>query len=170
MRILTALAMILAAGCTGDLTDLGPGGKGNGGGSSGSNGGSSGGGGSGGSAGSPGGNGGSGGSSGVTFAAIQADFDGHACDNSGCHGKGGSGAAVFPIVAMAAAQADIDANYAAVQNEINTTAGNQQNSLILTKNLVGGVTHAGGNTLFPNTSDALYLKWLNWIKAGAPKQ
>jgi hypothetical protein len=105
----------------------------------------------------------------VTFSAIQTDFDAHACSNIGCHGPGGSGAAVFPIKPNPTAQADIEANYAAVQNEINTTTGNEANSLILTKNLVGGVTHAGGNTLFPSTLDPLYLKWLSWIKAGAPK-
>src|SRR5690242_7899271 len=94
MRILTALALVLAAGCTGDLTDLGPAGKG-----------------SGGSGGAPSGGGGAGGSGGsggtvapmnVTFADIQADFDAHTCTLGACHGTAtAAGGAVFNITAMA---------------------------------------------------------------------
>jgi hypothetical protein len=164
MRILTALALVLAAGCTGDLTDLGPAGKGTGG--------------SGGAPSGGGGAGGTGGSGGaapmnVTFADIQADFDAKICTNSGCHGAATvPGGAVFLITPMATGAA-LATNYANTKNEINTDAGNQANSLILTKNLAvaaGGVNHTGGNTTFASTTDPLYLKWLNWIKAGAPQQ
>jgi hypothetical protein len=163
-----AFAMIVAAaGCTGDLTDLGPA-KAGGGGSSGSAG-----------SGGSGGSGGTGGSAGatmakVTFADIQADFDAKICSSAACHSNvaAGGGGAVYLIKPMATG-ADLDANYKATMGEITTMpAGAEDQSALLINNLVGGGAsppHTGG-TPFASTSDATYVKWLNWIKAGAPQQ
>ena len=148
MRILTALVFTLAAGCTGDLVELGPKTGGTGKGDM-----------------ATAGGGGGGDATGdmavaagpVTFATINADIIAKNCALSGCHGPGSpNGLAIDP------AATDLSANYANVQLEINLTTPAM--SLLLTKPTMTGVTH-GGSTVF-STSDPVYQRWLGWITDG----
>jgi hypothetical protein len=98
---------------------------------------------------------------------VQADLDARGCTIAACHGASGTGA-VMVVKASATTQTDIDANYASVMAEVNATTPTQ--SPLLTKPLTGsGVTHSGTKP-FASTSDPTYVRWLNWIQAGAPKQ
>lgn len=154
MRIFTAVAFILVSGCTGDLVEIGAGHKGDmamaGGGGDMAQ-----------------GAGGDAGQTALKFSPdIQMDLDAKGCTIMGCHGTAG-GTAVPTIKMGATAQADIDANYAAVMGEVNTTSPAQ--SLLLTKPLATSqITHQGTKP-FTNEQDPTYVRWLNWIQAGAPK-
>lgn len=147
MRILTALVFTLAAGCTGDLVELGP---------------KSGGGGGGDMATAGGGGGGSGGgdmavaAGPVTFSTINSDIVAKGCAAvSACHGAGSpNGLAIDP------AATDLTANYNNVFGEINVA--NPAMSTLLTE--PGKSSHGGGLVLPP--SDPVYQRWLGWITAG----
>jgi hypothetical protein len=153
MRIFTGFVLFVMAGCTGDLVELGVGGKQDmsfgdvdmaqaGGGEMGPN-------------------------AAKFFPDIQMDLDAKGCTITACHGATGTGA-VIVLKAAVTAQADIDANYAQAMMDVNTTA--PSSSPFLTKPLTGSpVTHSGTKPL-TSTSDPTYVKWLNWISAGAPKQ
>jgi hypothetical protein len=149
MRIFTGLAFFFLCGCTGDLVEIGAGGGADM------------------SAGgipdmAQAGGGEMGPNTAKFFPDIQADVDQLTCSLAGCHG----GTQVPVLKAMPTAQADKDANYTNFMTDVNTTAPAQ--SLVLTKNLPGA-SHGGG-TKFSGTSDPKYIRWLNWIQAGAPKQ
>jgi hypothetical protein len=153
MRILTAFGVLLFCGCVGDLVEIGPGSKQDLSGTAGSHDMAQGG-------------GGEMGPSAKFFPDIQMDADSKGCTIAACHGNG-TGTALT-IKMNVTLQADIDSNYMHVMMDVNTTSPSQ--SPLLTKNLMGsGVSHSGG-THFNNTSDPTYVKWLNWIQAGAPKQ
>jgi hypothetical protein len=97
----------------------------------------------------------------VTFASsIQGDLDNMSCTSSACHG---GGTIPMNLVANATMTTDLAANYAQVQMR----ASSGSSSLILQKNLSGGMSHTGGHP-FMTTSDPTYVKWLGWINAGAP--
>jgi hypothetical protein len=100
------------------------------------------------------------------FPDIQGDLDAKGCTIASCHGTANDGS-VMTVKMMATVQADIDANYASVMKEINTTAADQ--SPLLRNPLVGSGSGHAGTTPFANTSDPTYQKWLGWIQAGAPK-
>ena len=147
MRILTALVFTLAAGCTGDLVELGP--------KTGSSGGDM--------ATAAGGGGGS--TSGgdmavatgaVTFATVNADIVAKGCAVvTACHGAGSpNGLAIDP------AATDLTANYNNVFGEINVAMPAM--STLLTE--PGKSTHGGGLVLPP--SDPVYQRWLGWITDG----
>ena len=149
MRIFTGLALVfMVSGCTGDLVEIGPGVR-------------------------PdmsgvvadmaqGGGGEMGPNTAKFFPDIQADIDVLTCSLGDCHG----GTQVPVLKAMPTAQADKDSNYASFMTDVNLGAPAQ--SLVLTKNLPGA-SHGGGQK-FSGTSDPKYVRWLNWISAGAPKQ
>jgi hypothetical protein len=153
MRIFTGFVLFVLAGCTGDLVELGAGNRQDlsfgdvdmaqaGGGEMGPN-------------------------NAKFFPDIQMDLDAKGCTITACHGAAGTGS-VIVIKANVTVQADIDANYAQVMTDVNTTAPAQ--SPFLTKPLTGsGVTHSGTKPL-TSTSDPTYVKWLGWIQAQAPKQ
>jgi predicted CxxxxCH...CXXCH cytochrome family protein len=150
MRISTALVFIVISGCTGDLVELGTGGpKGD-------------------MAMATGGQD-QGMDSGTVpttakfFPDIQMDIDTKGCTNAACHNNATNPPA---LKAMATAQADIDANYMNFMSDCNPTAPEQ--SLVLAPMLPGG-GHLGGQQ-FASTADPIYMKWLAWIQAGAPKQ
>jgi hypothetical protein len=93
---------------------------------------------------------------------IQADLESLGCTNVACHGG-----TQVPVVKMGATAANDQGNYMNFMNDVNLGAPEQ--SLALTKPLTGsGVTHSGTKP-FTSTTDPNYVKWLNWIKAGAPK-
>ena len=163
MRTFLTLTVLLA-GCTGDLVEIAPktstsgadmamaSGNAGGGGTA---------------AGGDMAGGGSGGA--VKFVSIQADLDAKICSSSACHGSTTAASnGGFQLITMATAAADLMANYAAVQNEINLTTPAM--SLLLT-NPAGLATppHTGGTLFSGGTSDPTYQKWLAWITAGAPQ-
>ena len=93
---------------------------------------------------------------------IQNDVDNVVgCSLVACHG--GTQA---PVMKMGATAANDQGNYTNFMTAVNLTAPDQ--SLVLTKNLPGA-SHGGG-AKFTGTSDPTYVKWLAWIRAGAPKQ
>jgi hypothetical protein len=148
MRILASLVVLMLAGCTGVLVEIGPGARPD-------------------LAGGGGGPvdmaGGGGPSNAKFFPDVQTDIDSAAlsCSLGGCHG--GTQAPVLKANAVAGAG---DANYTNFMNDVNVGAPDQ--SLVLTKNLPGAA-HGGGSK-FSGTNDPVYKKWLGWIQAGAPKQ
>lgn len=157
MRIFTTVAFLLFSGCTGDLVEIGanaakrdlsgslmPDLAQHGGGEM--------------------------GPSAKFFPDIQMDLDSKtapACSAGACHGTNGNGSVMY-VKPQATAQADIDANYMRVMNEVNTTSPAQ--SPLLTNPVAGSMVMHTGGKLFPSTSDPTYVKWLAWIQAGAPKQ
>jgi hypothetical protein len=146
MRILTALVFTLAAGCTGDLVELGPKTGGGGGADMATAG------------------GGGGGSTGdmavatgpVTYSTINADIIMKGCAIApACHGVGSpNGLAIDP------AATDLTANYNNVFGEIDVMTPAM--STLLTE--PGKATHGGGLVL--PTTDPVYQRWLGWITAG----
>lgn len=98
------------------------------------------------------------------FPDIQADIDSIGCSATGCHGG-----TQIPVVKMGATggTAQGDTNYTNFMNDVNLTAPDQ--SLVLTKNLPGA-SHGGGSKFAGGTNDPTYKKWLGWIQAGALKQ
>jgi hypothetical protein len=152
MRILTGFVLVVMAGCTGDLIELGVGGKQD----------MS-------FAGvdlSQGGNDEMGLSAAKFSPDIQMDLDTQGCTLVACHGTSGNGSVMF-IKPMATVQADIDANYMHAMAEINTTQADQ--SPLLRNPLAGSGSGHAGTTPFASVNDPTYMKWLAWIKAGAPK-
>lgn len=102
------------------------------------------------------------------FAEVQSGLDQKGCTSSACHG----GLQTPQLKAAPASDADKMANYNAFK--IGCTQGKCIDattplaSLVLTKPLAGSaLTHAGGK-LFADFNDAVYVKWLAWIQAGAP--
>ncbi|MDB4964496.1 MAG: hypothetical protein JWN44_185 [Myxococcales bacterium] len=149
MRFLTGLTFVfVVSGCTGDLVEIGPGVRAD-------------------MSGvvpdmAQGGGGEMGPNSAKFFPDIQADVDQLTCSLVGCHG----GTQIPVLKPTPTAQADKDANYTNFMTDVNTTAPAQ--SPVLTKNLPGA-SHGGG-AKFTGTNDPKYIRWLNWIAAGAPKQ
>jgi hypothetical protein len=153
MRIFTAFGLLLLCSCTGDLVELGAGSRADLSGSFGSHDMAQGG-------------GGEMGPSAKFFPDIQNDVDRLGCTIGACHGNG-TGTALTMKMGVTA-QADIDANYMHVMNDVNTTSPSQ--SPFLQKPTNGsGVLHSGTKPI-GGPSDPTYIKWLNWIQAGAPKQ
>ncbi len=154
MRIFYGFVIVVMAGCTGDLVELSASGSGQdmsfaqvdlsqgGGGEMGPN-------------------------AAKFFPDIQMDLDAKGCTITACHGTAGDGS-VMTVKANATAQADIDANYMSVMNELNLTAPDQ--SPFLRNPLAGSGSGHAGTTPFASVSDPTYMKWLAWIQAGAPKQ
>ena len=99
------------------------------------------------------------------FPDIQGDMDTKGCTLGACHGTAGNGTVMF-VKMGATAQADIDMNYMDVVNEANLTAPDQSRILLMP---LPGSGHGGG-VQFQSTSDPLYIRWIGWITAGAPKQ
>jgi hypothetical protein len=153
MRIITGFVLILMIGCTGDLVEINVGAKQDL---------------SFGDVDMAQGGGGEMGPSNVKFFPdITMDMDAKGCTAVACHGTAGDGS-VMTVKMGTTAQADIDAGYASVMNEINTTSAMQ--SPFLLNPLVGSGSGHAGTTPFASTSDPTYVKWLAWIQAGAPKQ
>ena len=100
---------------------------------------------------------------------IQADLDAKGCTLGACHGTMGNGSVMY-VKAMATAQADIDANYMSVSNEINLTMPAMSPLVVQPSGPVATTGHAGGQVFPTGTNDPTYMKWLAWIQAGAPKQ
>jgi hypothetical protein len=93
---------------------------------------------------------------------IQMDIDNvEGCSTVGCHGG-----TQIPVLKNGATAANDQGNYAAMMTEINLAAPDQ--SPVLTKNLPGA-SHGGG-AKFTGTQDPIYKRWLGWIQAGAPQQ
>jgi hypothetical protein len=121
-----------------------------------------------GGAGGGGAGGGGGATAAVGFADVQAGLDQKGCTASGCHG----GLQTPQLKPAPATDADKMANYNAfksgcVQGKC-VDAASPAASLMLKKPLADdGLTHAGGK-LFADFNDAVYVKWLAWIQAGAP--
>lgn len=97
------------------------------------------------------------------FPDIQSDVDRLGCSVTGCHGTPSTQIPVMKMGAMAGTDHQYYTNF---MGDVNTTAPDQ--SPVLTKNLPGA-SHGGGSK-FTGTSDPNYVKWLNWISAGAPEQ
>ncbi|MDB4969797.1 MAG: hypothetical protein JWN44_5486 [Myxococcales bacterium] len=104
----------------------------------------------------------------LTFADVQTGLDAKGCTGGACHG----GLQSPVLKATPASDADRMANYTAFKSGcaqgkcIDMTT--PEASLMLKKPLAeSGLTHVGGK-LFADFNDAVYLKWLAWIKAGAP--
>lgn len=97
------------------------------------------------------------------FPNIQADLDSLGCSATGCHGTPST---QIPVMKMGAMAGTDHTYYTNFMNDVNTAAPSQ--SPVLTKNLPGA-SHGGG-AKFTGTSDPIYVKWLNWISAGAPEQ
>lgn len=136
-----------AAGCVGDLVEIG----GNNGADLSTGGGSP------DLAGMNGGGGDGGSTQSVHFSPdIETDIENLGCTASVCHGG---------------SQIPVLKNGAAMMNYTNFKADAMtgENSPVLTKNLQGsGVTHGGGSK-FQSTSDPVYVRWLAWINAGNPQ-
>jgi hypothetical protein len=113
--------------------------------------------------------GGAGGAAGTLgFADVQTGLDAKGCTGGGCHG----GLQTPVLKAAPATAADRMANFMAFKSGcaqgkcVDMTT--PEASLMLKKPLAeSGLTHVGGK-LFVDFNDAVYLKWLAWIKAGAP--
>jgi hypothetical protein len=100
----------------------------------------------------------------VTFVGqIQADLMTKGCLAVGaCHGAPTNNP--MPVTPNATAPADLTANY----NQVRMKSNNGAQSLLLTEVLQGsGATHPV--SVFPNTNDPTYQRWLAWITAGAPQ-
>jgi hypothetical protein len=92
---------------------------------------------------------------------IQQDLDALGCSKNECHG---AGSAPMKVTPMAAAMAELMANY----NEVKQRAMMGEMSPLLRKNLAGSpLVHVGG-TVFPSNDHPVYKRWLEWINAGAP--
>lgn len=151
MRIVTTALVLFACSCTGDLVDIGPGARPDLSGNLGSRDMAQGG-------------GGEMGPTAKFFPDIQMDVDRLGCTIAACHGG-----TQIPVMKMNAVAGTGDANYASVvPGEVNTTTPSM--SPFLTKPTNGsGVLHSGTKPI-GGTTDPTYIKWLNWIQAGAPKQ
>ncbi|HEX9103946.1 MAG TPA: hypothetical protein VF997_17165 [Polyangia bacterium] len=97
------------------------------------------------------------------FPNIQADLDSLGCSASVCHG---APATQIPLMKMGAMAGTDHQYYTDFMGDVNLTAPSQ--SKVLTKNLPGA-SHGGG-AKFSGTSDPVYVRWLGWISAGAPEQ
>ncbi len=153
---LTVFGIALLIGCTGDLVELTPGGPKDmtaptGGGDAGQ-----------------GGGGEMGPSTLKFFPDIQGDMDAKTCTSVACHGSTNAASnGGFSVKPMPTAQADIDANYMAVMNEVNTTTPDQ--SPLLIQPGTAGSGHTGGMVFTTGTADPTYQRWLAWITAKAPE-
>lgn len=99
-----------------------------------------------------------------TFAsAIQPDLDRLGCAaQPACHGGRSAPMVLIPGARDAAA---VHANY----EQVKPRASSDAMSLLLRKCLGGsGTSHLGGQP-FASAQDATYLRWLDWIRAGAPE-
>jgi hypothetical protein len=103
---------------------------------------------------------GDGGGGPVTFAEVMGDAVGLGCAASSCHGG-----TQPPHLAEATDAPSMMANYSAFVADANMGAS----SLVLSKNLArNGINHAGGKP-FADTTDPIYVRWLDWINQGNPQ-
>lgn len=95
---------------------------------------------------------------------IQQDLDAKGCSSASCHGNANTPPQLH---AMATTPAEVDVNYANFVGSCNQ--GAPASSAVLTPWLPTG---HGGGALFAGagTSDPVYQRWLAWIQAGAAKQ
>jgi hypothetical protein len=97
---------------------------------------------------------------------IQNDLNAKSCGLLGCHGPGSPQMPV--LINKPTTPSDQDANYNQFKMyALNGASPDPTQSLVLLHLLPGGA-HTGGVQLASPT-DPVYLRWLNWIKAGAPK-
>ena len=90
---------------------------------------------------------------------IESDLDSNGC-TAVCHEMGGPG-----TVKMTLMRSNAASNY----GQIHMKAMNGDQSVLLTNGLPGS-THTGGIYFPGGTNNALYVRWLSWIVAGAPQQ
>jgi len=96
------------------------------------------------------------------FPDIQRDIDMLACSANGCHGTPGN-----PPVLKAGPSTDMDkqANYDNFVAEIDNTTDPTMSTLIKFAMGMGG--HPGGQKIM--MGDAVYQRWIDWIKSGELK-
>lgn len=103
----------------------------------------------------------------VSYADIQRDLEqtSYLCTNMGCHsGNNPPGKMIVTPNALSSMTA-LQQNYSEVKARVDTS--NPEMSLLLLKTLKPSTTMHSGIKPFNDTSDAVYQRWLTWIRLGA---
>ena len=100
------------------------------------------------------------------FPDIQNDLTAKSCAVNGCHG--GATGNDPKLVPMPAASADQNSNYNNMKMAALNGASPDPTKSNLLVTLLPGSGHGGGAVLVSTTNE-YYLRWLTWIKAGAPR-